>query len=100
MPYADGSFSSVVLFTMLHHVPSTALQNRVFAEAFRVLRPGGSFGGVDSLPSWMMRVFHIGDIMVLVDPAGLQARLESAGFRQISVEIGSGRFRFRAQRPL
>ena len=100
MPYPDCSFSSVLLFTVLHHVSSVALQNRVFAEGFRVLRPGESFAGVDSLPSWMMRVFHIGDTMVLVDPAGLKARLESEGFRQISVELGSERFRFRAQRPL
>lgn len=99
MPYRDCSFSGVVLFTVLHHVPSAALQDRVFAEAYRVLRPGGSFAGVDSLPSWMMRIFHLRDAMVLVDPAGLGARLESAGFRQISVEVGTGRFRFRAQRP-
>lgn len=33
MPYGDGSFSTVVLFTVLHHVPSAALQDRLFAEA-------------------------------------------------------------------
>jgi ubiquinone/menaquinone biosynthesis C-methylase UbiE len=98
MPYTDRSFSSVVLFTVLHHVSSAVLQDRLFAEAFRVLRPGGTFAGVDSMPSLLMKMFHIADTMVLVDPAGLRARLESAGFRQISVEVGSGRFRFRAQR--
>lgn len=100
MPYRDGSFSTVILFTVLHHVPSAALQDRLFAEAYRVLRPGGTFAGVDSMQSWLMRIFHIGDTMVLVDPAGLPARLESVGFREITTEIGAGRFRFSAQRPM
>src|SRR5271155_2134831 len=43
MPFADGRFSSVVCFTMLHHVPSLELQNRLLAEASRVLRAGGVF---------------------------------------------------------
>src|SRR5262249_42906340 len=41
MPFADGSFSGVVAFTMLHHVPTAAAQDRLLAEARRVLRPGG-----------------------------------------------------------
>lgn len=100
MPYPDGSFFTVVLFTVLHHVPSPALQNRLFSEAYRVLKPGGTFAGVDSMPSLLMSMFHIGDTMVLVDPGRLQARLESAGFREVITEVGKGRFRFRAQRPL
>jgi SAM-dependent methyltransferase len=99
MPYSDCSFSSVLLFTVLHHVPSPALQNRLFAEAYRVLRPGGTFAGVDSLPSLLMRIFHVGDTMVLVDALGLPPRLEAAGFEEITTEIGTGRFRFRARRP-
>ena len=43
MPYPDGSFSTVVLFTVLHHVPSAALQDRLFSETYRVLKPGGTF---------------------------------------------------------
>lgn len=43
MPLPDASYDSVVCFTMLHHVPSAELQDRIFAEAFRVLRPGGTF---------------------------------------------------------
>jgi SAM-dependent methyltransferase len=100
MPYPDCSFSNVVSFSVLHHVPSAALQNRLFAEAYRVLRPGGTFAGVDSTPSLLMRIFHIGDTMVLVDPAGLPVRLESVGFRETQTEIGTGRFRFFARRPL
>jgi 16S rRNA A1518/A1519 N6-dimethyltransferase RsmA/KsgA/DIM1 with predicted DNA glycosylase/AP lyase activity len=35
MPYKDRLFSAVVSFTMLHHVPSLALQNQLFAEVYR-----------------------------------------------------------------
>src|SRR5262245_28552493 len=49
LPLADGSFSSAVSFTMLHHVPTTAFQDRLFAEVARVLRPGALLVGVDSL---------------------------------------------------
>ena len=45
MPFADGRFSSVVCFTMLHHVPTPQLQDRLLAEAARVLRPGGAVRG-------------------------------------------------------
>ena len=100
MPYLDCSYSTVVLFTVLHHVPSGCQQDRLFAEAYRVLRPGVTFVGVDSLPSLLMTIFHIRDTMMLVDPAGLPARLESAGFREITTEIRAGRFRFCAKRPL
>ena len=46
MPFADGSFSGVVSLTMLHHVPTPALQDRLLAEARRVLRPGAVFAGL------------------------------------------------------
>lgn len=45
MPFRDGSFSSVACFTMLHHVPSPAAQDRLLEEVHRVLRPGGVFVG-------------------------------------------------------
>ena len=100
MPFPKQTFSTAVCFTVLHHLPSPAMQDRLFAEVFRVLRPGGIFAGTDSTESWFMRVIHLGDTMVLVDPAALPARLESAGFRSIEVALGAGRFRFLAHRPL
>jgi SAM-dependent methyltransferase len=93
------SFDSVVCFTMLHHVASAALQNCVLKEAFRVLRPGGTFAGVDSLDSLLFRLFHIRDTMILIDPATFPRRLAMAGFEAICVEIGDQEFRFTARRP-
>jgi len=99
MPFADSQFSGAVSFTMLHHVPSPELQNKVLAEAFRVLRPGGFFVGCDSLRNWFMRIIHIGDTLVALDPATFDARLQSAGFEVLEVRKNSQAFRFRARRP-
>ncbi|MEV0734743.1 methyltransferase domain-containing protein [Streptomyces sp. NPDC050549] len=52
LPLADGAFDSVVRFTMLHHVPTAAHQDRIFAEVFHVSRPGGTFAGSDGRPSF------------------------------------------------
>ena len=98
LPLPDASFDAVVCFTMLHHVPSPAQQDRLFAEAARVLRPGGVFAGSDSRLSLRFRLLHIGDTMVPVDPGGLSGRLRAAGFRDPEVELGGRSFRFRAHR--
>jgi ubiquinone/menaquinone biosynthesis C-methylase UbiE len=97
LPFPDGRFSAVVCFTMLHHVPSPAQQDALFAEACRVLRPGGVFRGVDSQPSLRFRLLHIGDTMVVVDPATLPDRLRGAGFAQVDTTVRPGvRVRFLA----
>jgi SAM-dependent methyltransferase len=90
LPFPDGRFSAVVCFTMLHHVPSPAAQDALFAEAHRVLRPGGLFRGVDSQPSLRFRLLHIGDTMVVLDPAALPDRLRRAGFADAEVEVRPG----------
>jgi SAM-dependent methyltransferase len=99
MPFDGGRFSAVVCFTVLHHVPSPALQDRLFAEAFRVLRPGGVFAGTDSLPNLRFRLIHLFDTMVTVDPATLPARLEAPGFGDVEVATIPRRVRFRARKP-
>jgi SAM-dependent methyltransferase len=102
MPFEDGRFSGAVCFTMLHHVPRPDLQDRLFAEARRVLRPGGVFAGSDSNPgrfSLGFRLLHIGDVMNLVPPETLGARLEAAGFDSVDVRSGDGRVRWRAIAP-
>jgi len=96
LPFEAGTFSAVVCFTMLHHVKSALLQDRLFCEARRVLAPGGVFAGADSVTSLGFRLLHIRDTMVLVDPATLAQRLEAAGFRDVQVETAPKRaFKFR-----
>jgi ubiquinone/menaquinone biosynthesis C-methylase UbiE len=100
MPYEDDRFSAAVCFTMLHHIPSVELQDRALAEAARVLRPGGTFAGTDSIgQGWLFRTIHIGDTLNLVDPAALAARLTDAGFVEPRVELGGRSLRFRARKP-
>jgi SAM-dependent methyltransferase len=99
MPFTDGSFSTVVAFTMLHHVPSAALQDQLLAEARRVLRPGGLFTGTDNRASLGFRLAHLGDTMVPVDPDTFAVRLRAAGFGDMAIERRWRSFRFRAVRP-
>jgi ubiquinone/menaquinone biosynthesis C-methylase UbiE len=99
MPFGDSEFSGAVSFTMLHHVPSRELQNKVLVEVFRVLQPGGFFVGCDSLQNWFMRIIHIGDTLVPVNPETFGMRLESAGFEVLEVQKNAEAFRFRARRP-
>jgi SAM-dependent methyltransferase len=92
----DDEFSSVVSFTMLHHVPTVELQDKLFAEAFRVLRPGGVFAGSDSTTSLRFRVLHFRDTCNTVPPDTLPDRLRAAGFGDVEVEAHGGRLRWRA----
>ncbi len=99
LPFPDGAFTGVVCFTMLHHVPSPALQDRLLGQAFRVLAPGGVFAGSDSTVSPTFRLLHVGDTMVPVDPDGLPGRLAAAGFVDVAVSTAGRSLRFRARRP-
>ncbi len=92
----DNEFSSVVSFTMLHHVPTAELQDRLLAEAYRVLRPGGVFAGSDGVPSLMFRILHFRDTCNPIPPETLPDRLRAAGFHDVDVEVRAGRQRWRA----
>lgn len=99
MSFPSATFDGAVCFTMLHHVPSAALQDRLLAEVARVLRPGGVFAGTDSLYSRSFGLLHLFDTMVVVDPATFPARLQAAGFDHIEVEVMKPyAFRFQARK--
>jgi len=99
---ADATFSSAVCFTMLHHVPSAELQDKLLAEACRVLRPSGLFAGSDSTPSLSWNLAHLFDTRVPVDPSTFDQRLQAAGFAEVVVQRppgGRSGFSFRARKP-
>jgi len=99
MGFGAGSFSAMVCFTMLHHLPGAAAQDRLFAEAARVLQPGGVFADSDSRPSLRWRLIHLGDICTPIDPGTLPGRLEAAGFTRIAVDADETMVRFAAYTP-
>jgi ubiquinone/menaquinone biosynthesis C-methylase UbiE len=95
LPYEEETFSAVLSFTMLHHLPSVDAQDRVFAEAARVLRPGGVFAGTDSLDGPEFRDLHVDDICVPIDPETVGDRLRRAGFERVEVVTNEYAVRFR-----
>ena len=97
MPWDGDSFDAVGGFTMLHHIPTIGGQNRVLAEAYRVLRPGGMLIGSDSLASDELHHFHEGDVYNPIEPASLFTRLQTVGFDWVTVAAEDG-LRFRARK--
>lgn len=98
LPFAEGRFSSVAAFTMLHHVHGGALQRRLIHEARRVLRPGGVFIGCDVRASLSMRLVHLGGTFAPVPSSRLLAELHAAGFDDVAVAEGRRYIRWRASR--
>ena len=98
LPFDSDSFDSAGSFTMLHHVPTAAIQNRVLAEVLRVLKPGGTLLGSDSLPSNELHAFHIDDVYNPIDPTTLLARLQTIGFGAVMISVDYG-LTFRARKP-
>jgi ubiquinone/menaquinone biosynthesis C-methylase UbiE len=98
LPFPEQTFSGAACFTMLHHVPSAELQDRLLREVRRVLKPRAVSLASDNLPNFVMKLIHIGDTMVLVDPKTVRPGLEAAGFGDISIDNNSYMFRCVARR--
>jgi SAM-dependent methyltransferase len=81
----DNRFTGAVSFNMLHHVPTRDIQNRVFSELARVLRPGGLFVAADSGASEDLSGFHAGDTYNPIAAEELDERLTAAGFAGVAV---------------
>jgi ubiquinone/menaquinone biosynthesis C-methylase UbiE len=98
LDFGSESFDSVGCFTMLHHVPAVHLQNSILRQVFRVLRPGGTLIGSDSLASNDLHHFHSGDTYNPIEPAALLVRLQTLGFGPLTL-IVDGNLKFIAQKP-
>ena len=96
---SSDRFSAATCFSMLHHVPAADLQDRLFAELYRVLRPGGVFVGTDSRDLDVIRTGHVDDVFVPVDPDTLGGRLEEVGFANVGIDVGEYQIRFNATKP-
>jgi ubiquinone/menaquinone biosynthesis C-methylase UbiE len=99
LPFPDGSFDAAGTFTMLHHVPTAALQNTLLAEVLRVLRPGGVLVGSDSVASDRLHHFHEADTYNPLDPGTLYTRLATLGYDRISLGVDET-LTFRAYKPV
>ena len=97
LSFDTDRFTGATCFSMLHHVPSAALQDRLFAEVARVVRPGGLFVASDSLPSDDLAAFHEGDTYNPVDPNGVEDRLVRAGFTDVDVRVNEFGWAVRAR---
>jgi ubiquinone/menaquinone biosynthesis C-methylase UbiE len=99
LPFEDGTFAAAICMTMLHHVPTPELQDRILAEMTRAVRSGGLVIGSDNLDSEPFRQAHEGDTCVPIDPATLAARLEAAGLRDVRIETNPYAFKFVGKVP-
>ena len=86
LQFPDEKFTGAACFTMLHHVPTGELQDRLFAEVARVLHPGAALVASDSLGSDDLAAMHDGDTYNPVDPQTLPQRLTAAGFADVEVK--------------
>lgn len=99
LEFPDARFTGAASFTMLHHVPTAALQDRLLSEVARVLRPGGVFVAGDSVASADLEALHEGDTYNPVDPARLPERLTAAGLDVIDLKTNEFGWAVSARKP-
>src|SRR5262245_5401458 len=98
LPFSNATFSSVIAILMFHHLQSSELQDKAFAEICRVLRPGGVFLALEIPDGWFNRVIHTKSTFVPVAPGSASARLMAAGCSRVTVDMQGAGFRIRALR--
>jgi SAM-dependent methyltransferase len=87
MSLPSDRFTGAASFHMLHHVPTAAAQDGVFAELSRVLKGGGLLVAADGIDNEGVREFHVDDVYNPIDPATLDRRLSRNGFNSIDIRI-------------
>jgi SAM-dependent methyltransferase len=95
LPFGHATFDVVLCFTMLHHVPTRELQDRLFEESRRVLRPGGVFGGSDSRWGPLFALAHLGDTRNWSIPLACRRGLGQRDSWMPPQTYGRSTFRFR-----
>jgi len=99
LDFPGSRFSGAACFTMLHHVPTVSLQDLLFSEVARVLRPGSVFVSSDNLASTDLEAHHQGDIYNPIDPDTVGRRLEAAGFAAVEVRTNPFAWSAVARKP-
>jgi ubiquinone/menaquinone biosynthesis C-methylase UbiE len=99
LPFAADTFSSVIAVLVLHHLKSPALQDCMFAETLRVLRPGGVFLAFEIPDSWLHRAGHVCSTFTPVARDSVFPRLTAARFSNITLDVRKGALRISAVRP-
>jgi ubiquinone/menaquinone biosynthesis C-methylase UbiE len=99
LPFANQTFTSVLAILVLHHIKSPQLQDQLFAECSRVLRPGGVFLAFDIPDAWFHRIAHIRSTFTPIDPATISTRLTNVGFAGPQMQTDKTAFRLITTRP-
>ena len=99
LPFSEKTFSSAIAVLVLHHLGTREMQERTFAEVFRVLRPGGVFLAIEIQDNWLNRRIHFRSTFVPVAPNSVASRLAAVGFSEPDIVMRRGAFRLRAMRP-
>jgi len=86
--FADNTFDVVLSSLMVHHLPGD-LQQKAFAEIYRVLKPGGRLLVVDFEPPAspikraLLRPF-LGHKMMHIENQNLPSLFKNAGFTNVT----------------
>jgi SAM-dependent methyltransferase len=92
-----GRFTAATCFSVLHHVPTPAHQDRVLARIASLLRPGAALFAVDTRDLDWLREAHADDTFNPLDETTLVDRLRAAGFADVDLEVGEYELRFVAR---